>query len=54
MFKKKAFENVNGFCGKKYFGDCEMCIKIASKYSLLNIPLDLVWLGKNIWQQINA
>jgi len=53
IFRKDAFENVKGFSGKPYVGDSEMWIKMASKYSMVRMPLDLVWWREHNGQQIN-
>lgn len=53
IFKKNAFDAVQGFSGKPYVGDSEMWIKIGSKYPLVRMPFDLVWWREHDGQQVN-
>ena len=43
IFRKSAFDDVNGFSGKPFVGDTEIWLSMATKYSFVRMPLDLVW-----------
>lgn len=53
IFRKDAFDAVNGFSGKPYVGDSEMWLKMSCKYPLVRMPLELVWWREHEGQQIN-
>ena len=52
IFRKDAFDAVNGFSGKPYVGDSEMWLRMACSYPLVRMPLDLVWWRQHDGQQI--
>jgi len=52
IFTREAFNSVNGFSGKPYVGDGEMWIKMGSKFSMVRMPLDLIWWRQHEGQQI--
>ena len=53
IFRKDAFDMVKGFSGKPYVGDSEMWIKMACRYPLVRMPLELIWWREHEGQQIN-
>lgn len=52
IFRRDAFETVGGFSGKPYVGDSEMWLKLGSVFSMVRMPLDLVWWREHEGQQI--
>ena len=43
MIRRSAFEAVGGFSGRRYIGDPELWLKIARRYHVVKMPMDLVW-----------
>ena len=52
IIKKEVFEKVQGFSGKPYVGDTELWLKISREYSLVQMPLNLVWWREHEEQEI--
>ena len=46
IIKREVFELEQGFSGKPYVGDTEMWLKLSLKYSMVAMPIDLIW-----WRQ---
>ena len=51
IFRRDAFEQVNGFSGKPYVGDMEMWLKMAAIFPVVAMPGDLVWWRQHEGQQ---
>lgn len=43
IIRRDIFESENGFSGKRWIGDTELWMKLASKYKLVKIHVDLYW-----------
>jgi glycosyltransferase involved in cell wall biosynthesis len=51
IIKKKIFDEVGGFSGKRMIGDNELWFTIARYYPLVKLPRDLVWDRKHDSQE---
>lgn len=51
IIRRDAFMEVEGFSGKPYVGDSEMWMKMARKFALVRMPLDLIWWREHEGQQ---
>jgi glycosyltransferase involved in cell wall biosynthesis len=52
IIRKEAFDSINGFSGKKYIGDTEMWLNLSTKFSMVAMPMDLVWWRQHDEQQM--
>ena len=43
IVRRSAFEAVGGFSGQRYIGDRELWLKIARRFDVVKMPMDLVW-----------
>jgi glycosyltransferase involved in cell wall biosynthesis len=43
IIKRRSFESVGGFSGKRQVGDHELWLRIARTFSVVKMPTDLVW-----------
>jgi len=43
IIRRSAFEAVGGFSGRRYTGDQELWLKLARRYDVVKMPMDLVW-----------
>lgn len=53
IIRRDVFEKAKGFSGTPYVGDSEMWLKLSREYSLVRMPLDLIWWRIHEGQQIN-
>ncbi|AXY77099.1 glycosyltransferase family 2 protein [Paraflavitalea soli] len=53
IFKREAFEAVQGFSGKPYVGDSEMWLKMSRRFPLIQMPPELIWWRQHEGQQIS-
>lgn len=52
IIRRDVFENVNGFSSKPFISDTEFWLKMSKMYSMVAMPLDLVWWRQHEEQQI--
>ena len=43
IIQRTAFQAVGGFSGQRYIGDPELWLKIARRYDVVKMPMDLLW-----------
>lgn len=43
IIRRSAFEAVGGFSGQRYIGDPELWLKIARRFAVVKLPMDLLW-----------
>ena len=51
IIKRKVFEEVGGFTGKPFLGDFEMWHLLSQKYSVVLMPIGIVWYRKHANQE---
>lgn len=52
IIRRDIFDSIGGFSGKKYIGDHELWLKIASKYPIIKLQPSLIWWRQHPEQQI--
>ena len=52
IIKRDLFETIGGFSGKPYIGDTEMWLTLAQQFSVVCMPLDLIWWRQHEQQQV--
>jgi glycosyltransferase involved in cell wall biosynthesis len=52
IIRTDVFRKVNGFSGKQFIGDTELWLNLSMKYSLVAMPLDLIWWRQHEGQQM--
>ncbi|MBA3340342.1 MAG: glycosyltransferase family 2 protein [Gemmatimonadaceae bacterium] len=43
IIRRSAFQAVGGFSGRRYIGDVELWLKLASRFAVVKMPTDLLW-----------
>lgn len=51
IIRRRAFEDVGGFSGRRQVGDHELWLKIAAKHGVVKMPVDLVWSRQHAEQE---
>ncbi|MCC7278855.1 MAG: glycosyltransferase family 2 protein [Chromatiaceae bacterium] len=54
IIRRDAFNDLGGFSGRRYLGDSELWLKLASRWPLVSLPPALVWWRCHEGQQMAA
>ena len=52
IIKKEIFDSVGGFSGRRFIGDTELWLKLASKYEIVKFQPALIWWRTHEYQEI--